>query len=517
MKLLDKHNYLISSIDIIMKSKILFWIDIEFIYFGIAKHVCQNYDCDAYAIIDVNEKAKKFLQNQSIVPFKKSWYYLDHIQVGKHNPDVNYLKDFEKKYGIKIWNLVLAERSFYNFNEFYKFNYNEILSIIEQECKFFESILNDIKPDFIIIKMTDWHHNQLFYELCKAMGIKILMTIPTRLGYRVIISEEISKLDSEINSTPNDLDINSSDKLQEYLNANNAFKQATRYTKDYRSFNWYKLKKSLQFFLDPFNSGYQMRYSNYKRSRMKIFKKQITLAIKRCIRESFINKNFINTIPNSSFIFFPMHFEPERTLSTDAPFFTNQLETITSIAKSLPIELKLVVKEHPVMKALGWRKISSYKQLLELPNVVIVHPSITPESLYKKCSLVITTTGTAGFEAAFYNKPTIVLADVVYSELGSVYRLRSIEELPTVIKTALNTKVESKDLINYIKKLEQNSFRFDTNKLATDFSSKYYYGGFLTDEEIPIEKIEQFLTDHEDDLRKSSMEHIKKINLINKS
>ena len=94
--------------------------------------------------------------------------------------------------------------------------------------------------------MTDWHHNQLFYELCKAMGIKILMTIPTRLGYRVIISEEISKLDSEINSTPNDLDINSSDKLQEYLNANNAFKQATRYTKDYRSFNWHKLKKSLQ-------------------------------------------------------------------------------------------------------------------------------------------------------------------------------------------------------------------------------------------------------------------------------
>ena len=72
-------------------------------------------------------------------------------------------------------------------------------------------------------------------------------------------------------------------------------------------------------------------------------------------------------------------------------------------------------------------------------------------------------------------------------------------------------------MINYIKKLEQNSFRFDTNKLATDFSSKYYYGGFLTGEEIPIEKIEQFLTDHEDDLRKSSMEHIKKINLINKS
>ena len=277
------------------------------------------------------------------------------------------------------------------------------------------------------------------------------------------------------------------------------------------------LKTSLRFFLNPFNSGYQIRYSNYKRSRMKIFKRQLTLAIKRYFRESFINKNFINTIPDTSFVFFPMHYEPERTLSTDAPFFTNQLETIRSIAKSLPIEYKLVVKEHPVMKTLGWRKISYYKELLDLPNVVLVHPSMTPESLYKKCSLVITTTGTAGFEAAFYNKPTIVLADVIYSELSSIHRLKSIEELPATIKTVLDTKVESKDLINFIKKIEQNSFRFDTNQLATNFSSKYYYGGFQTDEEISIEKIEQFLKDHEDDLTKSSMEHIKKINLINTS
>ena len=500
-----------------MKPKILFWIDIEFIYFGIAKYLCKNYDCDAYAIIDVNQKAKNFFQNQNIVSFKKSWYYLDHIHIDKQDPDIEYLKLFEKKYGIKIWNLVFGERSFYNFNDFYKFDYNEMLCIIEQECKFFESVLNDTKPDFIIIKMTDWHHNQLFYELCKAMGIKILMTVPTRFGFRVIISEDISKLDSEIVNTSSDLNVNSPEELKKYLDAHNSFKQATRFTKDYRSFNWYKLKTSLRFFLNPFNSGYQMRYSNYKRSRMKIFKRQFTLAIKRYFRESFINKNFINTIPNTSFVFFPMHYEPERTLSTDAPFFTNQLETITSIAKSLPIEFKLVVKEHPVMKTLGWRKISYYKELLDLPNVVLVHPSMTPESLYKKCSLVITTTGTAGFEAAFYNKPTIVLADVIYSELSSIHRLKSIEELPATIKTVLDTKVESKDLINFIKKIEQNSFRFDTNQLATNFSSKYYYGGFQTDEEISIEKIEQFLKDHEDDLTKSSMEHIKKINLINTS
>jgi hypothetical protein len=499
-----------------MKDKILFWIDIEFIYFGIAKHFCQNYDCDAYAIIDVNEKAKTFFQKQKDVSFKKIWNYLDDVEIKKSLPDKKYLSEFEKKYGINLWNLVYGERSFHKFNEFYTFTDDEILNLIEQECRLYEEILNEVKPDFIIIKVTDWHHNQLFYEICKAKGIRILMTIPTRLGFRTIISERIDRLDLDLKNDNDDLKFNSFTELQKYLKNYSSFNQAIKFTKEYRKFNSNKLKTSLRFFLNPFNTKYQKRYSNYKATRIKIFTKYFNLAIKRFLRERFIEKNFLTTIPESKFIFFPMHFEPERTLSTDAPFFTNQLEVITNIAKSLPIDFKLVVKEHPVMKTLGWRNISYYKKILKLPNVILLNPSILPDEIYDKCTLVITITGTAGFEAIIHNKPAIIFADVIYAEISSVRKLQSIEELPQLIKTMKNQKVELNEVVNFVKKISHNSFEFDKNQLSTDFSSMCYYGGFLIDENLSEEKIENFLILHENSLKNVAFEHIKKIQYLKK-
>ena len=239
-----------------MKDKILFWVDIEFVYFGIAKNILENYDCDAYAIIDVNKKAKKFFDEQKIIKFNKVWYYLDEIKSGK-NTDVDYLVNFEKKYNIKLWNLIYSDRSFYKFNEHYKFFSNEILNIVEQECKFYEKILDEIKPDFLIIKMTDWHHNQLLYDLCKAKGIKILMTIPTRFGFRCIISEQVDKMDAIERKEKYQIE-----HLENYLQSFNSFKQATRFTDDYQRFNLHKVKSTLEFFLNLSNTNYQKRFSN---------------------------------------------------------------------------------------------------------------------------------------------------------------------------------------------------------------------------------------------------------------
>jgi hypothetical protein len=493
-----------------VKERILFWIDIEFVYFGIAKSFNENYDCDIYAIIDVNEKAKHFFEEQKLIPFKKKWYYLDHVK-NEFEPNLDYLKSFEKKYNIKLWNLIYSERSFYKFNEYYKFSLNEILSIVEQECRFYENILDEIKPDFVIIKMTDWHHNQLFYDLCKAKGIKILMTIPTRFGFRCLISENIDKMDELKEDVTCEIK-----HLGQYLDSFNSFKQATQFTKDYQKFNLHKLKSIIHFFLNPFDTKYMKRYSNRNKTKSKILRKYLSLIIKKKYREFFINKNFWHNISDEKFIFFPMHFEPERTLSTDAPFFTNQLEDITHIAKSIPIDFKLYVKEHPVMKTLGWRDISYYKKILALPNVKLIHPSIKPEILYENCSLVITTTGTAGLEATIHKKPTIVLSDVIYSEISSVYRLESIEKLPHLINKILDVKHDFKDVKRFVEINHQESFEFDSNKLATDFSSTCYYGGFLTDLELESKKVIDFLNNNEKILSRSALHHIKKINEFKK-
>ena len=55
---------------------------------------------------------------------------------------MEYLKNFETKYKIDLWLLAFNDRFFYKYNEYYTFSTQEKLKILEQECKFFEKIIN---------------------------------------------------------------------------------------------------------------------------------------------------------------------------------------------------------------------------------------------------------------------------------------------------------------------------------------------------------------------------------------
>ena len=61
----------------------------------------------------------------------------------------------------------------------------------------------------------------------------------------------------------------------------------------------------------------------------------------------------------------------------------------------MPIGYKLYVKESPVITARDGRKISEYKKLLSFPNLRLIHNSVNPFEILKKCSLVITIVGNA--------------------------------------------------------------------------------------------------------------------------
>ena len=85
---------------------------------------------------------------------------------------------------------------FYRFYDFHKFSTDEILSIEEQSCKFFEKVLDDIKPDFLITKEPAFHHLELLYQLCLKRGIKILLLGYTPFSGRCIISQKPGIIDS---------------------------------------------------------------------------------------------------------------------------------------------------------------------------------------------------------------------------------------------------------------------------------------------------------------------------------
>ena len=149
---------------------------------------------------------------------------------------------------------------------------------------------------------------------------------------------------------------------------------------------------------------------------------------------------------------------------------------------------------------------------MDLPNVKMLHHDIHPKNILSKCSMVITIGGTAGFEAAFYEKPTITFVDASYSSLKSVEILNDVKELPQLIRKQLDVKFDLDDLNNFISVLEKNSFAFDWSGFDSLAHHLLFYDGFLADVEITEKQMNNLLNSYSKQLEVLAEEHIKKIN-----
>jgi hypothetical protein len=474
-----------------MKLKVICYQDFDLSTFGVAKNLQEKHNCDLFSIIDITNRPKKFFQEQSFVKYLKKWFYHDHIFPNK-KPDLEYLRYIEKNYKIDIWKIAYNDRIFFKYTDFKKFTPDEILSIIEQGCKLFESILDEINPDFVITPVTNSGRMHIFYEMCKAKDIKVLMLVGSRFGTRQIISEEAEILDyhDELSSNNTSRTLK---ELQNYLKGHDAFKEAAQYSDAFQKSKLQFFKAAINFFLFSKNTNLKTHYTYYGRTKLRLFFNYIGAMLKKNYRLNFMNKNLSRKIDDEPFIFFPMITEPERSLLIASPFHTNQFELIEHIVKSLPIGYKLYVKDHPSMSTRDWRPVSFYKQIMELPNVKLLHPLFPPYDVVKKCSLVITAGGTTGLEAPFYERPSITFVDTIYSKLKAVYLLKNIEDLPNAIRSQINKKIDLDDLNSFVNLIDKNSFEFNRTELDNDILQTFFYHGFLQDAEIKTSIMSEFL------------------------
>lgn len=497
-----------------MTEKILFWMDSNLLYFGIAKFLQEKYNAEYYAINDHSEQLAKFFKKQQIVKFKKTWSYRENVFLKNKKPDIEYLTKFEKTYQIDLWKLAYSERVFYKYNNYHHYSAEEILEIFESECKFFESVLDEIKPDFLIIKMVDYHHGELLSQICKKRGIKILTMSPTRFGDQYMITEEAGLLDSNYSTVFDESKSKSFEELREHIQEYSS--QSKQHAKKFKSSKKTQFYASLIFFIKVCNNNYRKHVLHTGRTRFGVLKNELSLLFQRSSRKKFLNKIAIKEIPNDEkFIYFTLHSEPERALLFPAPFYMNQLNTIQNIARSIPANYILYVKEHQSQGIFGWREPSWYNDLIRLPNVRLIHPNVSGELLLKKCALAMSIGGTVGLEAAFFNKPSIVFADVIYSILNSVTKIENPTELPEKIKLSLNTKVNIQELNKYVQTIENLSFKVELKRMKNDMKHKFYHDDFLREVEISEKEMNYFIQENKEEFELIANEHMKKINQKN--
>jgi hypothetical protein len=158
------------------------------------------------------------------------------------------------------------------------------------------------------------------------------------------------------------------------------------------------------------------------------------IAINHALNRLMWSQLFDQPVPGERFVLFTLNYAPEHTLDVEAPWFTDTEETVRNLARTLPLGIRLYVKEHPV--ALGIRGPLALRRLRRIPGVRLIDPHVDSHALIRASELVVTLSGTASLEAALYGKRTALLSDLFILRFSTCERMQAPWQLNEVLQSA---------------------------------------------------------------------------------
>jgi hypothetical protein len=210
----------------------------------------------------------------------------------------------------------------------------------------------------------------------------------------------------------------------------------------------------------------------------------------RCIASMYLRKKFylldadlrlrtLDAPTPGPYVYFGLHRQPESSVDVLGAFFSDQINLIRTIARSMPVGHDLLVKLH-ISDADGW-PVSFYRQLEAIPAVRLVHPTADSRRILLGAALTVTNSGTMAFEAGLLCRPAITFARVHFNELPTVRYCDSPPALPALIAEMLKrqpTEADEAAVIEFMGRMLAWSFPgmpnrgvFDSPLAETDLQS----------------------------------------------
>jgi len=490
------------------KPNLLFWLNGFLIHFSLAYYLQSEIDANFFGIVDINSKPKKFFESQKLVNFKKNWFFHNHIDLNQKNPDLEYLLDIEKKYNINLWKIALNERFFYKHNRFYKFQKEEILSILEQELKLFEKILDEVKPDYLLTYDPVLHHQKLLLDICKFRNIKVLSINFTGIKNKIIIAEDATTFDFHKDS------LKILDQNPKSFSKNESYDDIWQ---KYMIDKTPKLKNKIialsQYLRTDDSELVKNNFMYSGRSKFKVIKDTLNLELNKKNRSNFLQKFTISS-PNlkNPYVYFPMNIVEEMNLLHYAPFYTDQIEVIRHIAKSIPIDHMLYVKEHKGAGLRGWNEIDYYKDILEIPNVKLINPSFDNNTLLQNSKLLVTIRGSTAYKAVKYGVPSIIFGPQPFEIIPSIFRVNSLLELPNLINTIIQKPIDTSYYEKYEQLIDNLGCSFDMFYYENLRNKVFFSGDILSNVEINEHDMQDFVENNKKLFSELIIQHLKFLN-----
>lgn len=413
-----------------------------------------------------------FLRTQTAIPYTDILVDEEVIEHYKDEViDYEYLKAIEEQYGdpnlarfIFLDRFIMADYPQKSYSYDRTVSYEDALRMLQLRFKAAINFLEKEKPDVMIFSAIALMSSTILYAVAKKKGIKTLQIATTRVEDRISLMTDHEVYGSILKV----FERNRSGNIQKEY-----FAKATKYLTEFRE----KPKKYLTtplftspgalkrftraflFFLKVIKNYYgtDLRFDYATQTPWNFFKERFFKVLRR-----WRGLSDLYELPaaEDKYIFYPLHLEPESSISLLAPFYENQIALVRNIALAAPFGYKIYVKEHPHMVEVRPRWY--YRELLNIPNVHLINTDIPSFELIKHASLVTTITGTAGWEAVLLKKPVITFGTCFFNIFSCVKKSEHPEQLPSLMKQLIaGFTYDEQEVISYLAAVFEESVSSD--------------------------------------------------------
>ena len=384
------------------------------------------------------------------VSSKHSQKYIDETKI-----DWTLLKKFENKVNIKIIDLINADRTIRNYTKKTAYLYAQnIIKIIYKIEKSYKVYLVITEPTFL--------HELLIAVYMASCGAKVANPRPDRFFPNKLMFFEGLRFDRIINLKENqNAKIMAKDVIK-----NVRMSKSASFFKENAKRNSITSDKWMKLFRTTLLSLRNRKNKFIQPSLGSLLYKKTHSVLRRWLLMSLHANKFKNLDEiKEKFIMFPLHVQPEQSIDVAGRPFTDQVSYIKQLAKILPIDITLLVKEHT--HALGSREPGFYDNFNKIHNIKLLNPFTNSGAVIQKSLGVVTITGTAGFEAFIRKKAYLTAVPCYFSNQKNQF---------------FNPWNQNfKDLISLFEKSKKSSRNDSLIEKKLESIYKYVYDGYVFD------------------------------------
>lgn len=201
-----------------------------------------------------------------------------------------------------------------------------------------------------------------------------------------------------------------------------------------------------------------------KMSRKDMVAFRIKREFQRFKSVQWLSQNTVTPNFSENYVYFPLHFRPERSTMPEANEFFDQVSCLALISAVIPDDWKIYVKEHPRqiddvidpdLRRINFPETLLYRRITKVPKTIFVPTNTSSIKLIENCRLTASCTGSTIWEGLNKGKPGITFGDTWHSACASSPVVQTHEDLESSIsklsqKTPEEVTQDVEEFLEYI-------------------------------------------------------------------